>query len=55
LVDNGEQTVNVAAGTNWLTDIFISYHCGTHVANKLLGKPPDYYTVDIVYELRASP
>ncbi len=51
LVSNGSQTVDVVAGTNWLTDVFISYHCGTHAANKLLGKPPDYYTVDLVYTL----
>lgn len=54
LISNGSQTVDVVAGTSWLTDVFISYHCGTNVANKLLGKPPDYYTVDLVFTLEAE-
>ena len=37
--------------------IQVTYYCGQSkfVTNKLLGKQPDYYTVDIVYTLERDP
>jgi len=50
LVTNGPQTDLV---TPVLTNVFVTYHCGKSLLapNNLLGKPADYYGVDIVFTL----
>jgi len=55
LVRDGSQTVDISAGTSGFADVLVSYHCGTTAGNKLLGKPPDYYYVDIVFTLEEQP
>lgn len=48
VVTDGRQT-DLAAPV--LTNIYITYHCGKVTGHSLLGKPPDYYNVEIVFTL----
>jgi len=41
--------------TNLEVILTISYDCGTTGANKLLGKAPEYYFVDLVFTLTSTP
>jgi len=48
LVDSGplgDENVNL---------VRITYQCGTNPVNRLLGKAPDYYVVDIIFTLSAQ-
>ncbi len=46
IVNNGTQTDPVR------TSVMISYYCGT--VTPLLGRPPDYYAVDLIFTLETQ-